>query len=266
VLTEFIVGYILPGRPVAMMAFKTCGYMTMYQALSFAQDLKLGHYMKVPPRTMFWSQTVATFWAALVQVSVMNWALGAIKDVCSATQANSFTCPQGRLFFNTAVIWGLIGPQRIFSPGQIYHSLYWFFLLGALLPLILYLIARRYPKSPVRYLLAPLIIGGTSWIPPATPLTFFTWGIVGFIFAYYIKNKYRGWWMHYNYITSAGLDVGLALCTILIFLTLTLTSTAPPKWWGNTITGTTLDFNSGLSVQKKLPEGQTFGPAKGTFH
>jgi len=54
VFTEFIIGYMLPGRPIAMMLFKTYGYITMRQALAFAQDLKLGWYMKVPPRTMFW--------------------------------------------------------------------------------------------------------------------------------------------------------------------------------------------------------------------
>ncbi len=41
-----------PGLPTAMMLFKTYGYITMYQALAFVKDLKLGHYMKVPPRTM----------------------------------------------------------------------------------------------------------------------------------------------------------------------------------------------------------------------
>lgn len=28
----------------------------MAQALTFTADLKLGHYMKIPPRSMFWSQ------------------------------------------------------------------------------------------------------------------------------------------------------------------------------------------------------------------
>lgn len=39
VITEFIVGYMLPGRPIAMMIFKTYGYITMSQALYFTQDL-----------------------------------------------------------------------------------------------------------------------------------------------------------------------------------------------------------------------------------
>lgn len=48
VITELIIGYALPGRPIAMMMFKTWGYITMAQALTFTSDFKLGHYMKVP--------------------------------------------------------------------------------------------------------------------------------------------------------------------------------------------------------------------------
>ena len=48
VITELIIGYALPGKPVAMMMFKTWGYITMAQALQFTSDFKLGHYMKVP--------------------------------------------------------------------------------------------------------------------------------------------------------------------------------------------------------------------------
>ena len=48
VITELIIGYALPGKPIAMMMFKTWGYTTMIQALAFTSDFKLGHYMKVP--------------------------------------------------------------------------------------------------------------------------------------------------------------------------------------------------------------------------
>jgi OPT family small oligopeptide transporter len=48
VITELIIGYALPGRPIAMMMFKTWGYITMAQALTFSSDFKLGHYMKIP--------------------------------------------------------------------------------------------------------------------------------------------------------------------------------------------------------------------------
>lgn len=87
-----------PGRPVAMMLFKTYGYITMAQGLYFTQDLKLGQYMKIPWRSMFMAQTIATLWACIVQVAVLEWALGgAISDVCTEHQVNKFNCPNGRV-------------------------------------------------------------------------------------------------------------------------------------------------------------------------
>jgi OPT oligopeptide transporter protein len=36
VITELIIGYALPGRPVAMMMFKTWGFITMAQGMGVA--------------------------------------------------------------------------------------------------------------------------------------------------------------------------------------------------------------------------------------
>ena len=55
-ITELVIGYIYPGKPLANVAFKTYGYISMSQALSFINDFKLGHYMKIPPRDMFVAQ------------------------------------------------------------------------------------------------------------------------------------------------------------------------------------------------------------------
>lgn len=53
IITEYLMGVILPGRPIANVCFKTYGYISMTQAVSFLNDFKLGHYMKIPPRSMF---------------------------------------------------------------------------------------------------------------------------------------------------------------------------------------------------------------------
>ncbi|CRL24465.1 Oligopeptide transporter OPT superfamily [Penicillium camemberti] len=259
VITEFIIGYMQPGKPMAMMLFKTYGYITMYQGMYFTQDLKIGHYMKIPPRVTFMAQMVACLWSSLVQIATMNWALGAIKDVCKQGQPNHFICPNGRVFFNASIIWGVIGPARMFSVGQLYSPLMFFFLAGGILPVLIYLGARFFPKSPIKYLSAPIIFGGASLIPPATPLNYLSWGIVGFVFNKWIRDRWRGWWMQYNYVLSAGLDVGLALCTILIFFTLNLTKTSFPEWWGTRIATNTLDM-SNSAIRDPVPTGKTFGP------
>ncbi|PBP22617.1 small oligopeptide transporter-like protein [Diplocarpon rosae] len=259
VLTEFIFGYIQPGRPLALMIFKTYGYITMSQALSFVSDLKFGHYMKIPPRTMFMAQVVATTLSCFIQVAVLNFALKNIDGICTPHQPQHFTCPGGRVFFSASVIWGLIGPDRIFSPGQIYSGLFWFFLIGTLLPIIFYFGARKYPKSPMKYLVAPLLLGGAGSIPPATPLNYLSWGVVGFIFQKLIRKRYFGWWSRLNYLTSAGLDLGLAVSTLFIFFAFTLNNVEAPAWWGNTITTSTMDAMD-TAVQASVAPGQHFGP------
>jgi hypothetical protein len=63
---------------------------------------------------------------------------------------------------------------------------------------------------------------------------------VGFIFNKLIRSRYLGWWKTYNYVTSAGLDSGLAIATIIIFFALLLPQVSPPDWWGNNVVATTL--------------------------
>jgi OPT family oligopeptide transporter len=104
VITELIIGYLLPGRPIAMMLFKTWGFNTMSQALNFASDFKLGHYMKIPPRPMFFCQVVATVISGTVQLGVQYWLFSNVEDICSPTQKNGFICPATTVFGNASII------------------------------------------------------------------------------------------------------------------------------------------------------------------
>uniref|UniRef100_A0A453PBD7 Uncharacterized protein n=1 Tax=Aegilops tauschii subsp. strangulata TaxID=200361 RepID=A0A453PBD7_AEGTS len=58
VITEYAMGLIMPGYPIANVCFKVYGYMSMSQAVAFLSDFKLGHYMKIPPRSMFIVQVI----------------------------------------------------------------------------------------------------------------------------------------------------------------------------------------------------------------
>jgi hypothetical protein len=112
----------------------------------------------------------------------------------------------------------------------------------------------------MKYLMAPLIFGGAAQIPPATPLNYLSWGVVGFIFQKLIRQRYFAWWSRLNYLTSSGLDLGLALSTLFIFFAFTMTGVQAPNWWGNTITTATLDAQD-TAVQAAVADGQHFGPA-----
>jgi OPT family small oligopeptide transporter len=267
VITELIIGYALPGRPIAMMMFKTWGYISMGQALAFASDFKLGHYMKIPPRPMFWCQVVATVVAGTSQLAVQAWMFSAnnIPGICSRDQQDGFICPSTQVFSTASIVWGAIGPARLFSPGKLYYGLTFFFLIGAVLPVIPFLLNKKYPHSWIRYVNFPVLLSGLGFIPPATAVNYVPWAIVGFIFNYYIRRRYFTWWTKYNYILSAGMDSGLAIGLLVIFFCLffpnngTVGASTIQVWWGNTVFLNTLDAQ-GASLRTLAPN-ETFGPA-----
>ena len=104
IIAELIVGYALPGRPIAMLLFKTWGYVTMIQAITFMNDLKLAHYMKIAHRPMFFCQVVATIVAGTVQLGVQAWMFSNIEDLCAPDQKYGFICPCATVFGNASII------------------------------------------------------------------------------------------------------------------------------------------------------------------
>ncbi|KAG2128757.1 OPT oligopeptide transporter protein-domain-containing protein [Suillus bovinus] len=198
--------------------------------LTFTSDFKLGHYMKIPPRKMFWCQIVATLFAGTSQLGVQSWMFANIPDICSTTQKDGFTCPDTEVFGTASIIWGVIGPEHLFSSGQLYH---------------------------------PLIFNGTYKIPPASALNYVPWALVGFFF-----ERNFAWWTKYNYVLSAALDAGLAVSVIFIYFVLQYPANGSigeslQHWWGNTVYNTTAD-GMGTPVLQ-LQGSETFGPSIGSW-
>ncbi|KAG2213452.1 hypothetical protein INT47_009126 [Mucor saturninus] len=231
VVTEFIIGYALPGHPIANVTFKTYGYISLYQCLAFVSDLKLGHYTKIPPKAMFWTQLVGTGLAGLMNLITANWILDTVKDVCTP-KGFPFTCPSAKTFYSASVIWGAIGPDRMFGPSSPYYPTLWFFLIGLLLPIPFYFYSKRYPNSWVKYVHIPIILNSTGMMPPAVPLNYSMWFAAGFIFMFWLRRYRFEWWIKYNYVTSAAFDSGVAFSTLIVFAVV-VGSGYTPDWWGN---------------------------------
>jgi len=265
VITELIIGYALPGRPVAMMMFKTWGYITMAQALQFTSDFKLGHYMKIPPRIMFIAQVSAAIVAGTVQLGVQAWMFTNIEGMCNPDQKDGFICPSTQVFGTASIIWGVIGPGLQFSKGQTYYPLVFFFLVGTLAPVIPWALSKRYPNSFLKYVNFPVIFNGTGLIPPATAINYVPWAAVGFVFQYVIRRRHFSWWTKYNYVLSAALDSGVAIGIVVIFFCLQFPKNGAIGadnlllWWGNAVPFAGADAK-GTPV-RPLAEGQKFGPA-----
>ncbi|CAI0378710.1 unnamed protein product [Linum tenue] len=236
VLTELIIGYLYPGRPLANVTFKTYGTISMGQALNFLSDFKLGHYMKIPPKSMFVVQLVGTVVATTVQFATTWWILGSIKNICDPKklpEGSPWTCPGYDVFYSASIIWGVVGPLRIFNDLGVYPQMNWFFLFGALAPVPIWLLSRKYPeKKWIRLIYMPVFISGMGGLLPAKPIHFLSWGAVGVFFNYYIYRKFKGWWARHTYILSAALDVGIALLGLLLYIALQSKEIYGPQWWG----------------------------------
>ncbi|KAI9347420.1 OPT oligopeptide transporter protein-domain-containing protein [Zopfochytrium polystomum] len=245
VMSEFLIGLILPGRIAAVMAFKTFSYMAMSQGLLLVSDLKLGHYIKIPPRAMFTVQLFATLMAVIVniftsffiyehfgkvQVPIDDtdptgptetvWALQAPNPPVG-WNANGYN-----VFLNAGAIWGAIGPARFFGPNSPYSSTLYGFLVGAVLPVVPWLMHRYFPNGywhlvnvPV-FMTVPLDPGSTLSIM-ITPL------LVGIIVNYFVKKYHHAWWKKYAYVMSAAFDCGTAIALTIIFFIFVFGDNAP---------------------------------------
>ena len=187
----------------------------------------------------------------------------------------------------------MIGPQRLFSHGQLYFGLFSFFLVGIFAPLVQWILHKKFRIDFLKYINFPVLFSGANDLPPATPLNYVPGVLVCFIFNYVIRRRHFDWWSKYNCefsnfylsfmmrllvltcdamasavaldVLSAGLDAGYQIGILIIFFALQYPNNGKiglnsvQTWWGNTVYTKTDDF-VGVPY-KSLPEGGTFGPS-----
>lgn len=283
VVTELVVGYALPGHPEALMLVKAFGYNINGQADNYTSDQKMGFYAKLPPRAMYRGQVTSAVITALVCYAVVQFVDTQIPGICTPDQPSKFNCENGsQVYFSSSVLWGAIGPARIFS--EIYPTLKYTFLLGFLLGLTWWAVknygsvVRGAAKSslpnglytaidmvlftPISWLynVHPSLIfnGALFWAP--TNLSYFTTGLyVSFGFNYYLRRYKTAWWERYNYVLSAALDGGVAFAGLIIFFALQY-HPINLDWWGTDGAFDTLDGGIGRVALLPLPKKGTFGP------
>ncbi|CAG8774708.1 14378_t:CDS:2, partial [Dentiscutata erythropus] len=239
IMTELVCGFLLPGYPIANVYFKAYAFKSLSQCLLFVGDLKLGHYMKIPPRSMFISQIWGTFVGVIVNYWTLNIILNKKRPYLDGTEADptgQASCffiwaGFGSQMFNTAsIVWGLIGPTRTFGPGSIYNVLLWGFLIGGFLPIPFYLLHQKFPKAKFNLVNTPVILYGLTYFPGTYPNFIITGFIASFLsqfYAFRYKNRY-------NYIMSAAFDSSAQIMAIVAFICLNgIVQIQFPTWWGN---------------------------------
>jgi OPT family small oligopeptide transporter len=227
VLTEFIIGFMLPGETVAVMTFKSLGYNVMIQALDLTKHLKIAHYMHISPISMVAAQLLGSVLGAFLNTGAVFWVLRTFKneliDVSGEWSATGY-----RTFAAAGSVWGAIGPARFFGFGSPYASLLLGFPIGFLLPFLPWLLNKWRPSPYWRLIHFPLL---TQGIPSGTNQAIIVVPfIIAFVFNYWIFRYRKDWWKKYNFILSCGLDSGVAISTLIIAFWRQVGSSGDPVW------------------------------------
>ncbi|QYT00822.1 hypothetical protein H0G86_007889 [Trichoderma simmonsii] len=263
ILAELIGGSFVQGNALALCFFKTYGFVTCSHALSFSIDLKIAHYVKIPPRFTFFAQMVPTLVSTFVSVGIVSYQVH-LKDICTENAPFKFTCPNQTSFFTGVTLWGTVGPKRLWGVGGQYAATLVGFPLGIAVVVIFWILGKHFPKNRVLRGTHPvaLLNGGMYWAPynlcyiwPAVPVAFLSW--------IYIKKRFLTLWSKYNFVLSAAFSAGIAISAIIQFFALTYRGITL-DWWGNNVVN--MGCEGTACPLKKLPEGEFFGPAPGHYN
>ncbi|OBZ87939.1 Oligopeptide transporter 7 [Choanephora cucurbitarum] len=237
VFAEMIGGFIFPRLPVANMYFKTLGYNTLSQAGSMASDLKIGHYLKVPPRAIFLNQLLGTFIGCIFNYIVNHSIVSSQREILLSPIGSNIWNGATPQTINSAAITWAIGPIYMFGPGTDYYIILWGFVIGFVVPVPIWLLHKRYPSAGFNYINIPMVLVGATIIPGTAT----SWITVSFVIMltsqYYIKRRYCSLFVKYNYLVSTALDSGTSLMVFFIAMFLYGGASGQsymfPAWWGN---------------------------------
>ncbi|KAK2648280.1 hypothetical protein Ddye_015769 [Dipteronia dyeriana] len=169
------------------------------------------------------------------------WLLSAVENICvpdKLPKGSPWTCPGMTVTYDNSVIWGVVGPKRMYYPDGVYSKLLYFFLIGGIAPLLVWAVSKYFPeKKWIKSINIPNILGGASMLQIAGAVNYWSWITVGVLFNVIIYFKYKGWWTKYNYVLANGLDLGVAFQSLL---------TSVDKWYrcGRSLSPCTVPYSS----------------------
>ena len=241
VISELVCGYMLPGKAIANMTFKCYCYMSMAQCSAMLEDLKLGHYMKIPPRAMFVAQLWGTVIGAVFNYFTMIVIINAHRPYLDDTVPDPnglWTGYQADIYWGSALIFGALGPRRMFDTEGPYGFIFYGFLVGAVFPIIIWALTKKFPSIDWQKFNVAIIVSAMSACPNGYTMGLLPQLVVCLIFQWYIWRYHKNWWKKYVFILSAALDTGAAFTGLVIFFFLgggvsPKLSVSVPSWWGN---------------------------------
>ncbi|PVU88909.1 hypothetical protein BB561_005640 [Smittium simulii] len=230
ILIQAFIGYLYPGRPVGNFAARSFGNMVLGQMLQSSENMKIGHYMKLPPRGVFLIQIVGTTICILTSLTTIKILEYKVSDLCQRT-SQDWNCFSMNTMYSASSIWGLFGPSELFNTGREYAPLWISIAVGLISPVIIFALSKKYPGTILSYIHIPIIFNVAASYPPNTSSALVSSFILSMIFNYYLYRYKHSWWTRYNYLLNIGVDLGTVITVMIIGLL--GKNIQPIKWEGN---------------------------------
>jgi hypothetical protein len=138
-LFKMIAGAVNPGRPVANLYFSMWSHDVVSQSIGMAQDLKMGQYLKIPPRVMFCTQLYGTILGAVVNYVVMNSIVSSQREILlDPIGTNVWSGANVQSLNSNAVTWALAAD--LYGPRGPYFIIPMSLFIGAAATVIQWLV------------------------------------------------------------------------------------------------------------------------------
>nr|A0A8J9RIY3.1 RecName: Full=Oligopeptide transporter phomP2; AltName: Full=Phomopsin biosynthesis cluster protein P2 [Diaporthe leptostromiformis]BDA39147.1 oligopeptide transporter [Diaporthe leptostromiformis] len=281
-VSEVLAGALFPGRPVAVLTATVYGRQVLEQCLNLASDLKLGFYMKIPEWELLVAQVYGTLLGPFVNWAVMRLIIdtqgaaallgreggdgkrqglglgqggggggggGGQQQRAAGAHTTEWNALKTKNFFSSSVIWGVMGPARVFGGGDGSPSssspYRWLlpsgFAVGAAAVLLLWLIHKARPAWRVQqWPLHPAIIFHGASLFPVFPTTNLTSSMAAAVASMGVMRRWHPrWFARWNYLLGAGLDCGAQLVQMVLGVAFLVFNrhgqqmVRMPHWWGN---------------------------------
>lgn len=238
---ELLYGYMIHAvaghkHPAGSSTYGAIAGDCWYRAQTMLQDQKIGHYMHIPPRAVFFSQIFGELIGVPINYGVIQWILQTKGDYLLGNKTDplgQWTGQNLATYTSLGVQYVVIGPKRLFEE-YIFHPLPYGFLCGALAPVLIYSLHRFFPRIQFNLWNWTIFASAMSYFYGNLSTGFTSRLIVAYFSMYYFYRKKFSVWRKYNYLVAAALDAGFNIAMLLIFLIFSSGKViAMPYWWGN---------------------------------
>ncbi|KXH57173.1 OPT oligopeptide transporter [Colletotrichum salicis] len=243
-LSKMLAGLILPERPIGNMYFAAWSHNVISNAVNLSNDLKMGEYLKIPPRVMFLTQIYGTIIGGFINYAVMISIVNGNRELLVDSDGNSSWSGATMQSYNTnATSWALA--KYLYKTGGKYALVPIGLGIGFGVVIIHRIIAYFVPKIrgySLYEINLPQLIQYAGYIPYNASQTcvLFSSLISGFFVQFYLRNYRPRIFKDYSYLVTGAFD-GASLTVLFILSFAVFGAGGPsvpfPTWWGNNADG-----------------------------